>query len=127
MYENWPFNPPSMYYDEEEDEMVMPLDAANIFWFMGTMVMGMIGIAACIIGLVLNAVDAVIAFHKGEKEHKPLHYQYDRYLAARDPELVDYERRWVRYTTARKELPNPARTHIFDVGNGEKGKWWYKI
>lgn len=119
---------PDIAYDEDGDPYI-PMSAGNIFGGLYMLAFGLFATGVLILGIIYNSVTwlyrCLTGYRETEKNKKPSFYQYDRYLAERDPELVDYERKWVRYTTAVKETPNPARSHLFDYGNGEKGKWWY--
>lgn len=119
---------PDIVYDDDGDAY-MPMSAGNIAGGLYMLAFGLFATGVLILGILYNSAvwlyKCLTGCRETEKNKKPMFYQYDRYLAARDPELVDYERRWVRYTTANKEPPNPARSRLFDYGNGEKGFWVY--
>ncbi|MGQ9825837.1 MAG: hypothetical protein ACUVSK_12800 [Desulfotomaculales bacterium] len=120
---------PDVVYDENGDPYI-PMSAGNIFGVLYMLALGLFATGVLILGILYNSAiwlyRCLTGYREIEKNKKLLPHQYDRYLAVRDPELVDYERKWVRYTTAVKDPPNPARSHLFDCGNGEKGFWEYK-
>lgn len=121
---------PEIAYDED-GEAYIPMSPGNIFYGLFITVIAVVGTAVVLLAAFYNSIMWVVkcAKRQREAEEKKTYpsYQYDRRLSIRDPELVDKERGWVRYTTAKKEAPNPNRSHLFDYGNGEKGFWEYNV
>ncbi|MGQ9825364.1 MAG: hypothetical protein ACUVSK_10255, partial [Desulfotomaculales bacterium] len=121
---------PDIAYDGDGDPYIA-MTPGNVFAGIYILFTGLLLLAVIIPIAIYNGISHLVKCLAGysamERNKKPVFYQYDRYLANRDPELVDHERRWVRYTTAVKEPPNPARSHLFDYGNGEKGIWEYRM
>lgn len=120
---------PEIAYDEN-GEAYLPMSPGNIACGLFAIAFAFIGTAMLLLGIAYNSAMWVVKCVKGyretEEKKADLPYQYDRYLSARDPELVDRERGWVRYTTAEREAPDPKRSHLFDYDSGEKGFWEYK-
>lgn len=119
---------PEIAYDED-GEAYLPMSPGNIACGLAAIAFAFIGTAMLLLGIAYNSamwvINCIRKHRETEENRAPLPYQYDRHLSARDPELVDRERGWVRYTTAERETPDPKKSHLFDYGNGEKGFWKY--
>ncbi len=123
-YTGYGYYPGPFDLDEDDDEDFADPGIAGVFIGVYCVFCFFVGIVLLIAGLILNLID--FPDKRNGPSKKPSPYQY-RYLSARDPERVDWERAWVRYRVGPAEEKNPARSTLFDVGNGVKGRWEYKI